>query len=274
MGARSSTPLTYGFFGAGQMGEAILAGMLRRRRTRPGDIRILEASAIRAEEVRRKYAVGIELHAANLLRASDVVVLAVKPQDLEALLKTLPEDGVRGRLFVSIAAGRTLSWLEARLPEARTVRVMPNLAMRVGEGMSAFCLGTRATGSDRRTVSALLRCSGIVRELPENLFDAVTALSGSGPAFLATVLQAFVDGGTALGLPEEDALILARQTMVGTAKVLAEGGDSLPAFVKAVTSAKGTTAAGLAVLEKSTLGGIVRRTLLAAARRSRELGQG
>jgi pyrroline-5-carboxylate reductase len=271
---RSTQSLTFGFLGAGQMGEAIFAGLLARQLARPRDVLIVDASAERAASMHRKHRVVVAQDANALVKASDLVVLAVKPQDLEALLLGLDATAVKGRLFVSIAAGKTLAWLEARLPGARVVRVMPNLAMRVGEGMSAYCLGKRATAADRRRVAALLTCSGKARELAESQFDAVTALSGSGPAFLATVLQAFVDGAVALGMPDDDALALAKQTMVGTAKVLSEGEASLPEFVKAVTSAKGTTAAGLAVLEASSLRGIVAKTLKAAAKRSRELGQG
>lgn len=266
-------PLSYGFVGVGQMGEAILAGLLARRRARPRDIRILEASAERAALMRARHGVALAADANDLARSCDVVVLAVKPQDLDALLRGLDPATVRRPLFVSIAAGKTLAWLEERLPGARVARVMPNLAMRVGEGMSAFCLGTRAKAADRRRVSALLTCAGQAREMDERQFDAVTALSGSGPAFLATLLQAFVDGAAALGMPEADALALAKQTMVGTAKVLSAGDASLPDFVRAVTSAKGTTAAGLDVLEASPLRRIVAETLAAAARRSRELAK-
>lgn len=274
MATRTTAALQYGFLGAGKMGEAILAGLLRKRLATPQAIHIAEASAPRAEYIRSKYRVCVEPSVSATVQASDVVVLAVKPQDLEGVLLALPPPAIRGKLFVSIAAGKTLAWLEDRLPGAKVVRVMPNLAMRVGEGMSAFCLGSRATSRDRRTVNALLTSAGQARELPETLFDAVTALSGSGPAFLAVVLQAFVDGAITLGMPSEDALALAKQTLVGTAKVLSQGEDTLPGFVKAVTSAKGTTAAGLEVLEKSALKGIVHRTLRAAAKRSEELGRG
>lgn len=273
MAANSSRRTAYAFLGAGKMGEAVLAGLLRRGAVRPRDIRIVDVSAERAETVRRRHRVQVATAAAEAVAAADVVVLAVKPQDLGALLEGLPPALLRGRLFVSLAAGKTLAWLEERLPGARAVRVMPNLAMRVGEGMSAFCLGSRATGRDRRTVAALLGCAGVAREIPERLFDAVTALSGSGPAFLAAVLKAFVEGGVALGLPPDDAQALALQTFKGTARVLCEGGDSVEDFIRAVTSARGTTAAGLAVLEKSSLPGAVRRTLRAAALRSRALSR-
>lgn len=256
------------------MGEAIFAGVIARALACPRDVHIVDASTERADAMRRKHRVTVDVDPNRLAQACDLVVLAVKPQDLEALLATLEPASMKGRLFVSIAAGKTLAWLEARLPGARVVRVMPNLAMRVGEGMSAYCLGQRATAADRRRVAALLTCSGKARELPEGQFDAVTALSGSGPAFLASVLQAFVDGAVALGMPVDDALALAKQTLVGTAKVLSEGDASLPDFVRAVTSAKGTTAAGLAVLEASSLRSVVARTLKAAAKRSRELGRG
>ncbi|MCL1856424.1 MAG: pyrroline-5-carboxylate reductase, partial [Kiritimatiellaeota bacterium] len=132
--------------------------------------------------------------------------------------------------------------------------------------------GATVTAEDRASVIALLECSGQAREMPENLFDAVTALSGSGPAFVAVLAQAFVEGAAALGMAREDALALTLQTLRGTAKVLAEGNVPLTDFVAHVTSKGGTTAAGRAVLEASDVAAVIAATLGAAAQRSRELG--
>lgn len=263
----------YAFLGAGRMGEAILAGMLRAGVASPQEIIIVEASAGRSAEIAQRYGVVVEEEVSAAVLAADAVILAVKPQELGHLLEGLSVGICRERLFISIAAGCTLAWLEERLPGARVVRAMPNLAMRVGEGMSAFCLGRLAVEDDRRVVREVLGSSGKVREIAEELFDAVTALSGSGPAFLAAVLKTFVAGAVSLGLPQEDALVLALQTFRGTAGVLAEGDESPDEFIRSVTSAKGTTAAGLEVLQSSGLEDIVRLALAAAAERSRELSR-
>jgi len=265
--------MKYGFLGAGQMGEALFAGMLRQGKACPADVHIAEVNHARAEAMREKYGVTVA-DACAVVASADLVVLATKPQDMEALLKALPSDGVRGKLFVSIAAGKSLATLEALLPEARVVRVMPNLPMRVGEGMSCFCRGTGVTEADVEAVQMLLGCSGRVREMPETQFDAVTALSGSGPAFVAVIAQAFVDGAVAQGMSAEDARALTLQTLRGTATVLAEGGVPLKEFVEQVTSKGGTTAAGRGVLEGSGMAEIIAQTLKAAADRSRELGNG
>ena len=262
----------YGFIGAGQMGEAIFAGLLKKKLARPADVHITDVNAARTAAMHEKHGVTVETDARAVIAAAHLVVLATKPQDMDALLQSLPQDLVKDKLFVSIAAGKPLSVLETLLPNARVVRVMPNLAMRVGEGMSCVVFSNSVTATDRAAVIALLECSGKVRELPENLFDAVTALSGSGPAFFAYVLQNFVEGATSLGMPMDDALFLAKQTMLGTAKVLSESDTPLADFIAQVTSKGGTTAAGRAVLEGSDTAPVIAATLKAAADRSKELG--
>jgi len=264
--------LSYGFIGAGQMGEAIFAGLLQKHLAHPADVHIADASPNRATLMHEKYGVTVETDAQAVIASSHLIVLATKPQDLDALLKSLPHELIQNKLFVSIAAGKSLFHLETLLPGACVVRVMPNLAMRVGEGMSCLTFGSGVTAKDRDAVIALLECSSKVRELPENLFDAVTALSGSGPAFFATLLQHFVDGAVALGMPTDDALFLAKQTMLGTAKVLSESDVPLADFIAQVTSKGGTTAAGRAVLESSDTATVIAATLKAAADRSKELG--
>jgi len=302
------TSLTYGFIGAGQMGEAIFAGLLRKKLARPADVHIADVDFARANAMREKYGIAVGTSASAVVAAAHLVVLATKPQDLDALLRSLPPTVVTNRLFVSIAAGKSLSTLEALLPGARIVRVMPNLAMRVGEGMSCMAFGDGVTEEDRTVAMSLFQCSGKVIELPEALFDAVTALSGSGPAFFAILLQAFAKGAVSLGIPTKAALTLATQTMLGTAHVVAKeihdhemdtiirtmdekempdraggsrsslkkppaGCDSLLAnFIEQVTSKGGTTAAGRDVLErKYHVEGVIDETLRAAAARSKEL---
>ena len=264
--------LRYSFLGAGQMGSAILGGLVRAG-VPAANLHVFDANPARGPELADALGVASEPSADAAVRAADVVVLAVKPQHLGDLLASLDPALLARPTWLSIAAGKPLAWLEARLPGARVVRAMPNLAMRVGEGMSALCPGSRATADDAARADFVLAASGKVRRLPESLFDAVTALSGSGPAFLAVVLRAFARGAEALGRPADDALFLAKQTMAGTAKVLSDGDAPLDDFVRAVTSAKGTTEAGLAVLDGPALRDLAAATLAAAARRSAELAR-
>ena len=260
----------YSFLGAGQMGSAILGGLIRGG-VPAADIHVYDVDTARTASLANSLGVVAEPSADAAVGAADVVVLAVKPQHLGGLLDSIDRSLLEKPLFLSIAAGKTLAWLEERLPGARVVRAMPNLAMRVGEGMSAFCPGTLATDADAATAAFVLGCSGKVRPLPETLFDAVTALSGSGPAFFAVVLQAFAQAAVELGMPEADAQALALQTLVGTGKVLSEGTDTPAEFIRAVTSAKGTTEAGLKAMAASDLQSIANATLAAAATRSAEL---
>ena len=261
-----------GFLGAGKMAEAILAALLRNGVAAAASVTACERVVERRAFMRRRYKVAVTASAVDLVCASDVVFVAVKPQDLDALLtEVAPALGPR-HVVISIAAGKPLAHLQ-RLLGARTrlVRVMPNLAVMVGEGMSAFCLGRRAKPGDRRLANRLLGCCGRVIELPERHFDAVTALSGSGPAFFAHVMVALADAAQDAGLPAEAARLLSEQTMLGAARYLLETGRDPAEFIQAVTSPKGTTAAGMAVLNASDLRDVLARTIQAAAHRSAEL---
>lgn len=267
----AKTPII-GFLGAGKMGGAILTSLIKAKRTRASAIRVCDAVPARLEQLAADYGVKPST-IADVVSTSDVVFLAVKPQDLGALLENIPAGSALKPLFISIAAGKRIEWLEARMPGARIIRSMPNLAVSVGLGMTAFCGGTKVKKADLQLAAKLLGSTGKAIELPEEQLDAVTALSGSGPAFLSYVVQAMIDGGVAIGLSAETAAELALQTMLGTATVLSNGSIGVADFIKSVTSAKGTTAEGLAVLEKSAVLETLKLTLAAAARRSRELSQ-
>ncbi len=252
------------------MAEAILASLLRARVVEVCDMVVVEIKDARRRWLSDQYGVPVDSQPSALAEA-DVVVLAVKPQDFDPALAALT--GITGpqQLVVSIAAGKRLAGIEATLCGARIVRVMPNLACTVGAGMSVYCLGTRCNSTDRNRVEDLLGCSGAVLELPEAQFDAVTAVSGSGPAFFARFLHCMTEAGMIAGLEASDARLLARQTMLGTARVLAENEIEPEAFIQAVASPGGTTEAGLTVMNESDLAAIVRNTVAAAAQRSREL---
>ena len=264
-----------GFLGAGKMAEAILAALIRTGFVSVSAVMACDVVSGRRTVLRRRYRVATTDSAEELVGTCEVVFLAVKPQDLDALLRRIaPLLGTR-HLLVSIAAGKTLKNLQRLAGKSvRIVRVMPNLAVMVGEGMSAFCLGRQARPADRRLVARLLGCCGQVVELQERYFDAVTALSGSGPAFFAYVMAALAGGAEDEGLPAPAARLLAEQTMLGAARYLLETGREPAEFIQAVASPKGTTAAGLAVLDASRIREILGRTIRAAAQRSRELSGG
>jgi len=259
-----------GFIGAGKMAETILAALLEQRQ-KPENIRAGEVRAARRRQLTRRYGIRVTARNRVVVDHAQVLFLCVKPQELAAALAPIA-DGITGRhLVLSIAAGKTLSTLEQLLPRARVIRVMPNLAASVGAGMSAYCAGSRARPADRRKAAGLLAAFGRAIELPESAFDAVTALSGSGPAFFAYALDALVGGAVKQGLRREDALALAEQTMLGTARVLQEQGVAPADLIASVASPKGTTAEGLAVLDGSDVKDVLEQVIAAAARRSREL---
>lgn len=263
-----------GFLGAGKMAEAILSALLRNQVAPASAIWINDVVAQRRTEMRRRYRVAVAATASDLVRDSDVVFLAVKPQDLDPLLAHVAPALTRRHVVISIAAGKTLPHLQKLAgPGVRLVRVMPNLAVMVGAGMSAFCLGRCAKPADRKLAARLLGCCGRVVELDERHFDAVTALSGSGPAFFAYLMCALAMAAESEGLPAEAARLLAEQTMLGSARYLLETGIEPNEFIQAVASPKGTTAAGLRVLEASAIRRILHRTIQAAARRSHELSR-
>lgn len=260
-----------GFVGGGKMAEAIIADLVHSRILDSRDIFVVDISEERRRLLKRRHGVNVFADNALMLGVVDVLFLAVKPQNLEAVLTELADDVRPDHLLISIAAGKRIEFIEAKLPQAKVVRVMPNLPALISEGMSVFCMGQRATVSDRKTAVTLLSCFGQVLELPEEQFDAVTALSGSGPAFFAHFLQLMIEGGEQLGLKRKDAALLAEQTMLGTAMLLVKGEYGIDELIKAVSSAKGTTVAGMEVINASDLRRIACETLEAAARRSQEL---
>lgn len=260
-----------GFIGAGKMAEAMIASLLEANVLAPEDVVASDVSEERRTGLNQQYGIAMYPTSRGIPDLAEILVLAVKPQQLGEVLADIAPAVTSRHLVVSIAAGRRIAAIEAVLPQARVIRVMPNLPCQVAEGMSVYCAGARATRDDRDVAGRLLGSFGRVMELPESLFDAVTAVSGSGPAFFAYFLDALAEAGVSQGLKRSDALLLAEQTMLGTAKVLLEKKTDPRDLITAVTSAKGTTAAGLAVLDASPLKDIVSETIAAAARRSQEL---
>ena len=210
----------------------------------------------------------------ELVRTSDVIVLSVKPQVIDKVLELIGGDVKSGQLVISVAAGVPVSAIEARLPEGtHVVRTMPNTPATVQAGATAIAAGTHATEEDLEVARALFSAVGRVVTLDENLLDAVTGLSGSGPAYVMLMIEALADGGVKVGLHRDTALLLAAQTVYGSAKLLLETGEHPGRLKDMVTSPGGTAIAGLHTLESGGL----RRTLIdaveAATNRSAQLGE-
>jgi pyrroline-5-carboxylate reductase len=261
------------FLGAGQMAEAMIRGLVRAG-VRPTT---LFASDIRQERLDYLASeLGIQPCATNqeAMKAAEVVVIAVKPQDAPTLLLDMQAAAHPGHLVISIAAGVRLATIEAALPpDIAVIRVMPNTPAFVLEGMAVVARGRHATETHEAVALRIFACVGRAQCLPESKMDAVTALSGSGPGYVAVMIEALADGGVAAGLPRDTALELAAQTVLGTARLVLERGLH-PAMVKdMVASPAGTTIAGLEQLEQGALRGTIIQAVLAATRRSEELGR-
>lgn len=205
---------------------------------------------------------------------ADVLLLAVKPQQADEVLAGIREAVAPAALVISIAAGVTIARLSTQLPSGqRIVRVMPNTPCLIGRGASGYSLGAHATSEDGELVGRLLSAVGVAFEVPETQLDAVTGLSGSGPAFVYTMVEALAEGGVAVGLPTELAAQLAVHTTLGAAAMVHQTGETPDALRKRVTSPGGTTLAGLSALEAHGFKSAVMGAIEAATRRSKELGQ-
>jgi pyrroline-5-carboxylate reductase len=258
-----------GFIGGGNMAEAMIKGM-----TAMGmkDIFVSEPGEERRRELQEAYGIKATAANADVVSACDIIILAVKPQNMEAVLAEIAPSVNDKKTIVSIAAGITLSYLESRLKTKQLIRVMPNTPALVQEGMSVMSLCGCSYGPELNVVKSILMSIGKVLTLPEEMMNAVTALSGSGPAFIALFAEAMIEAGRKMGLSAADALELAVQTLLGTAKLL-DTGMPPERLRKMVTSPGGTTEAGLKVFEERSLRSIVDAALLAAEKRAGDLGR-
>ncbi len=260
---------TFGFIGAGKMGQALIQGLLSQG-VAPRAILVADPSAVMRRQARR---LGIRPASDNCevaCRAS-VVVLAVKPQHMAAALEEIAPCLTRSQLVISIAAGITLRWLQGRLRRVAVIRAMPNLPATVRQGLTAIPLGRLASARHRALAQAFFGAAGHVCELPERMFDAITAVSGSGPAYVFFLVRAWEDAARALGLPATVAACAIRQTLNGSMRLLEASGDSADALISRVASKGGTTEAALKVLARRQVSKHLLEALRAAARRSKAL---
>jgi pyrroline-5-carboxylate reductase len=265
--------MNLGVIGCGKMGTALVQGAINAGVVVTGDVLGTDVIPAARENFTKLTGAWTTEEISEVIEASDVLLLCTKPQDVGSALSGL-KSGPGGKLMISIAAGVTISDIEASTPESvRVVRTMPNTPALVGKGASAYSLGGRCIDGDEKTVCSLLGAVGLAVNLPEKLMDAVTGLSGSGPAYVYLIIEALADGGVRAGLPRAEALRLAAQTVSGAAEMVLQTG-SHPAMLKdMVTSPGGTTIAGLAVLEEKNVRSALISAVAAATARSSELGK-
>lgn len=266
--------LKIGFLGAGKMATALAQGFVNAKLVKAGQL--LAADPFDGARKQFTAATGAKTAATNaaVANSASVIVLATKPDQVAAALAEISGAFTQNHLLISIAAGVTLAKLEAALPAgARVIRVMPNTPALVGAGASGFALGKNATAADAELAKQLLSAVGLAFQVKEALLDAVTGLSGSGPAYVYQFIEALSDGGVAAGLPRDIATKLAAQTVLGGAKMVLETGQHPGALKDQVTSPGGTTIEGLHELEKGKLRGTVMSAVRAATEKSKKLGQ-
>lgn len=259
-----------GIIGAGNMGMALVRGLVQAGWVAPEGLWVFDPDPARRRELE---GLGVKVAANNgEVMTATAVILAVKPQVAEAVLSEIAPASA-DRLLISLVAGLTLARLEEALPLVRIIRAMPNTPLTVGQGITALAPGRRATAEDLALARELFQAVGRAVEVEERLLDAVTGLSGSGPAYVAVFIEALADGGVRMGLPRALALELAAQTVVGTAALVLSQ-ELHPAVLKdQVASPGGTTIAGLHALEQGGFRGVVMDAVQAATWRARELAR-
>ncbi len=263
-----------GFVGGGLMAEALIKGILQAELLPADQVMAADPAAARCELLRDRYGITVYPDASSMLGQCDIVVLAVKPQVMGVVLDSIVDVVNDGHLVVSIAAGVTISFIESNLAGTgcRVIRVMPNTPAIVQEAASALSAGARATAADMTMAQSIFDAIGQSVVVDETYLDAVTGLSGSGPAYVFSFIEALVDAGVKVGLARPIAEKLALQTILGSVKLAMDSGDH-PAQLRAmVTSPGGTTIAGLHVLERAGMQGIIMDAVEAATLRSQQLG--
>ncbi|WP_082564179.1 MULTISPECIES: pyrroline-5-carboxylate reductase [unclassified Nocardioides] len=259
--------------GAGVMGESLLSGMLRAGAA-PDTLLVGEKRAARAGELEDRYGVTVVSNVEAAQKA-DTLALVVKPQDMGAVLEEIEPHLRPGQLIVSLAAGITTAFIESRIPDGvAVVRVMPNTPALVDEGMAAISPGSHCDEEHLAEAEQLLGATGHVMRLDEKHLDAVTAISGSGPAYVFYVVESMIEAGVHLGLPRATATELVIQTVVGSAKMLRETGTHPTVLREQVTSPAGTTAAAIRELEVHKVRAAFLSAMEAARNRSQALAEG
>lgn len=259
-----------GFIGCGNLGSSLITGLLGAGSLKGEEIIASDADESKLDGLKK---LGVEVTTDNkrVAASSDVVFIAVKPDVVGEVLEEIREFS-KGKLLISVAAGVSTKFIESKT-EARVIRVMPNICGLVGEMASCFSAGTKATAEDRELIKRLLASVGEAIEVEEGAMDAVTGLSGSGPAYFYLIIEAMQRAGVELGLPPDVALRLAAQTAKGAGEMVLRSGKELGELTRMVCSPKGTTIEGLKVLEERKVKEAIKEAVKAAARRARELSR-
>ncbi len=260
-----------GFIGGGKMAEALAAAIIRKRVLPEENLLISDPMEERRTLLSQEYGIRVTVSNMDVADFADVIVLAVKPQLMGTVLAEIGAELKHSKLVLSIAAGIRIRRISDAFPGARVVRIMPNTPCLVGEMAAGYAVGPSVSENDLSLVDTLLSAAGTAIRVEEALLDAVTGLSGSGPAFVAHLIDAFIEGGIREGLSRDIARELTLRTFIGTARLLGEHDLSPKELIAKVSSPGGTTIAGRNILETEPVSDIIARTISAAAERSREL---
>lgn len=261
------------FIGGGNMGEAMISSLLTRGVVEIADLSVSDISRERRDYLNERYKIAVTDNIGDAVTGKNIIILAVKPQNMAEVLKSLKPHLRPEQLVVSIAAGVRTDTLSAGLGHRRLVRVMPNTPAQIGTGMSGWTATPQVTAGEREQVEKILGAMG--REIyfdDEKYLDMVTAVSGSGPAYFFFMAEAMVEAALAIGLPLEKAEILVSQTMLGAAGLLEQSGKSPAVLRQNVTSPGGTTESALSVLNEGGFPGLIQKAIEAACKRAREMG--
>lgn len=263
-----------GFVGTGNMGEALVHGLLHGRLCKPEQIFCSDVRPERQKTIRETHGVKVTSRNAEVVKHADIIILAVKPQILKQVISEIADSLDLSKLVISIAAGVSLDTIEScGKKELRLIRVMPNICVSVREGVSAIAAGKHIQKEDLMIAKTIFDSVGKSLFIEENLLDAVTGLSGSGPAYIFLIIDALADAGVKVGLSRGDALVLASQTVLGSAKMLIETGEHPGKLKDMVTSPGGTAIAGLHSLEQGGLRTTLINAVEVATQRARTLGE-
>jgi pyrroline-5-carboxylate reductase len=262
-----------GFIGTGNMGEALIAGLLKAKFTTPEQVMAFDADGERLRFIQKKYRIKKASDNNHLSSQCDPLLLCVKPQSMKEVIEEMADSLDPSKLLISIAAGVPLYAIETYArKQLRLIRVMPNINVLVQEGASAIAPGNLATDEDLKLAKGIFDCVGRSIIIHEPLMDAVTGLSGSGPAYVFLIIEALTDAGVHLGMTRAQALTLVVQTVMGSVKLLSGTGEHPALLREKVTSPGGTTAAGLYKLEEGGLRKILIDAVIAATQKSKDLG--
>ena len=264
-----------GVIGAGKIGSAIARGIIRAGLVKKENVMASDVSDELRQAIARDLDIKVTPDNGALCDFAEITILAVKPQIVDPVAREIAKKLGKSKLLISVAAGVPLGRIETHLePGARVVRVMPNIPCVVGAGAAGFAGGGHATAADLEKVGAILNSFGVGLAVEEKYLDAVTGLSGSGPAYVFLFMEALADGGVQVGLSRDVALKLAMQTVYGAARMALESNKHLSELKDEVTSPGGTTIAGLYAMEQNGFRGTVMKAVVSATRRSQELGKG